>query len=235
MLANSFDDIKYSIEYATFKVPYQPVRKIKNRGLLITGCFPSIKMDRIVHWEAQNEWNLLYYLEMNPLVKEYWEQPLRIKYFFNGKEHHYTPDLLIKTITAERDLVIEVKPASKLQKESLSYFEIIKWICDLNNLEFRIITDAEIRVQPKLDNVRLLYYYAKSPVTPQHIDLCKTIFSNDQKMLFVDVAKMFMEHGFTINSLYALMFRNIIEVDLMKPINDNCLLSLSKEEFGRNG
>ncbi|MBC7006617.1 TnsA endonuclease N-terminal domain-containing protein [Photobacterium sp. BZF1] len=53
-------------------------------------------------------------------------QPFTIKYWFNGKQHHYTPDFLVKMANGEWR-VIEVKPKNHV-KPFKEKFDVIRLI-----------------------------------------------------------------------------------------------------------
>jgi hypothetical protein len=63
----------------------------------------------------------------------------------------------------DRQIVVEVKPASKQQEEkNLALWRHIAPLCLEQNMKFAVVTDTMIRQQPCLDNIKLLYKYARS-------------------------------------------------------------------------
>ena len=124
------------------------VRRITNGGRKIIGKFPSIKMGRAVWWESQIERDFIYYPEMDPGVIAFKEQPLKIRYLLDGKIHSYTPDFLLER--ADRKQIVEVKDEKAAASEEFNLlFRCVAPICKANGYEYLVITDREIRRQPR--------------------------------------------------------------------------------------
>ena len=147
------------------------VRKITNKGCKkIIGKFPSLKLGRLIWWESQIERDYIYLLEFDPAVISYEEQPIRISYHLNGKERHYTPDFLVRQ--ADRNLIVEVKQEKEaLKEENQRLFNIVGAICARDDYEFIVVTDKMIRVQPRLDNIKLLTRYQRTPIHDSHYQI----------------------------------------------------------------
>ena len=61
------------------------VRRITNGGRKVIGKFPSIKNGGMVWWESQIERDYFYLLEFDSDVIIYWAQPLKIRYYLDGR------------------------------------------------------------------------------------------------------------------------------------------------------
>lgn len=129
----------------------------------IKGRFPSLKMGRSVHWESQLERDLIYLLEFDPEVQAYREQPTTLSLMVEGKPRRYTPDFLVQK--PHGLYVVEVKPAEKArQPEYIALFAAAAESLRSLASSFQILTETEIRVQPRLDNIRLLLRYQRMDV-----------------------------------------------------------------------
>src|SRR5919206_3283789 len=143
-----------------------PVRKITNAGgMKKVSKFPSIKLKRVVKCESPLERDYVYLLEFGR-ANFYEEQPLRIRYYMDGDKRHYTPDFLVEM--GDKKLIVEVKPAVKIvEEEYQTLFRIVSQICRQEGYDFVVVTDHMIRVQPRLQNIKILYRYAKMPLYPR--------------------------------------------------------------------
>ena len=105
-------------------------------------------------WESQLERDYIYLLEIDTDIVAYCEQPFTIAYDRHNRRKKYTPDFLVER--RELKQVVEVKPKSKIKSFMTSdRFLGITNFCFSNSLEFAIMTEETIRVQPRLDNIKL--------------------------------------------------------------------------------
>jgi hypothetical protein len=201
-------------------------RKITNkRTKKVIGKFPSLKMGRLVWWESQIERDYIYLLEFDPAVISYEEQPLRISYHLNGKERHYTPDFLVKR--TDKSLIIEVKPEEEAQKEeNQRLFKTASAICARDNYDFIIITDKMIRVQPRLDNIKLLTRYQRIPINDPHYQIiCNEFFAKSSEASLNEVMQFFASRDVGKQVVFSLLYWGVLAVDLMQPIEGMSVVS----------
>lgn len=203
------------------------VRDITNRGSKkIIGKFPSYLMGTIVMWESKLERDFLYLLEFDPDVLSYTGQPVRILYNFAGKLCRYTPDFLV--VRKHKRQIIEVKPKDRIFKgDNEQRFRIISQVCRAVGYEFKVVTEANIRVQPRLNDIRLLWKYARTPFTPQHQLYCKELLGDGREMYLGDVMQALESRGISRRVIYSMMYHKILAVDLMHPINADSIVQLT--------
>lgn len=202
-------------------------RKITNKGgKKVIGKFPSLKMRRLVWWESQIERDYIYLLEFDPAVISYEEQPLRISYHLNRKERYYTPDFLVER--ADKSLIIEVKPEEEVQKkENQRLFHIASAICARNNYEFVIVTDKMIRVQPRLNNIKLLTRYQRTPINDPHYQIiCYELFAKNSEISLNEVMQFFASRSIDKQVVFSLLYWGVLAVDLMRPIGGGSVVHL---------
>lgn len=207
------------------------VRKITNKGgKKVIGKFPSLKMRRLICWESQIERDYIYLLEFDPAVISYAEQPLRISYYLDDKERHYTPDFLVKR--SDKNLIVEVKQEVEAQKEeNQQLFRIASAICARDNYEFVLVTDTMIRVQPRLDNIKLLTRYQRVPIhDPQYQIICYELFSKCSEVCFGEVMQFFASRSIGKQIVFSLLYWGILAVDLTQPITVESAVRFSDHE-----
>ncbi|AVH68356.1 TnsA endonuclease (plasmid) [Nostoc sp. 'Peltigera membranacea cyanobiont' N6] len=204
------------------------VRRITNSGSKkIIGKFPSLKMDTIIWWESQIERDYIYLLEIDPTVQSYRGQPFKITYISKGVTKNYTPDFWVQRIGQQQ--VIEVKPASQVNdQKNLDKWRHISHLCEERSMRFMVVTDTMIRQQPKLDNIKLLYKYARSPLTLQQYLDCQCYFTSREPTPFKQVCHDLERKGIYPNLLFKLLYFGWLSTDLMESIGAASLIQLSQ-------
>ena len=135
------------------------VRKVVTRsGRHHRGKFPSLKLERMVHWESFLERDAILHFEYHPLVTSYQEQPsVELFYDEGGEVRTYYPDFRVE-FDDGRDLLIEVKPASKLEKPDVkAKLDAVARRFEEQGRAFRVLTEADIRREPLFSNLRRLH------------------------------------------------------------------------------
>ncbi|BBD62909.1 hypothetical protein NIES2109_57590 (plasmid) [Nostoc sp. HK-01] len=170
----------------------------------------------------------MYLLETDPDVLSYHSQPLSIFYRFNHRQRRYTPDFLVEG--RHKKLLVEVKPASKVNSDkNLSLFRAFAPICQEKGWEFVVVTDAMIRVQPQLNNLKLLYKYAGEPLSINNTLDCYQYFqrqvSTSIKTALLDLAPK----QISINILLKLIFLGFLKTDLRQPISSNSPIYINQK------
>lgn len=206
-------------------------RKITNRGTKkIIGKFPSLKMNTAIWWESQLERDYIYLLEIDPDVLSYQGQPFTIAYSNLDKRRKYTPDFLVERKDSKQ--IIEVKPAHKVSEpQNTRRFQQAANVCLANNLEFVVVTEKTIRVQPRLDNIKLLYGYARVSLSWHNYHDCLAYFRCVETKSLLEASGDLEAKGITRNHLLRLLWSGFLITDLMKPITPLSLIQLSREAF----
>ncbi|MBD2342491.1 TnsA endonuclease N-terminal domain-containing protein [Calothrix sp. FACHB-156] len=204
------------------------VRKITNsHSKKNIGLFSSFKMQTGIWYESLIERDYMYLLETDPDVLSYESQPLSLFYNFAHRQRRYTPDFLVER--RSRKLLIEVKPASKVDSlKNLKLFRIIAPICQEQGWEFVVVTDEMIRVQPQLNNLKLLYKYICEPLSIKNYLDCYQYFrvevTTSIKKALLDLASK----QITIKTLYKLIFLGFLKIDLRQPISLESSICMSQ-------
>jgi len=171
-----------------------PVRNIPRYGAgrKNLGKFASVKTGRVAWYESLIEKDFMYLLDYDRDVSYWHEQPLRIRFSHGAKVHRYTPDLEVHR--AAQKQLIEVKPKHEVDSGEWDVlFRAASSVCEQEGYEFLVVTDEIIRLQPRLENVKLLWKYARTPVLPQHQIICSELFQSrkDQPVTLDDLIQIF--------------------------------------------
>ena len=205
-----------------------PVRKIPRYGAQKNiGKFSSVKTGRVAWYESLLERDYMYLLDFDPYVTFWHEQPLRIRFTHGGKTHRYTPDLELHRDSKKQ--IAEVKSQDQIKSGAWDFlFRTAASICKEENYEYIVVTDEVIRIQPKLETVKKLWKYARTPVLPQHQILCRDFFQKKRiaQVELGDLLQLFKTNSVPASCLYALLFWGALDLDLMQPLDYCSLITL---------
>jgi hypothetical protein len=180
--------------------------------------FPSIKLGRTIYCESGLELDYAFLLDADHGVISFQEQPGKIKYYLNGRRHLYTPDFFVTRPPKKQ--VIEVKPEAKVStEENQTLFGIIGPICCEAACEFVVITDAEIRVQPRLNNIKLFWKYGRTPIYPQHHIYCQEFFARKRNSALGELFEFFAYRGERRAVVFSLLYWGVVGIDINAPLN----------------
>jgi hypothetical protein len=169
----------------------------------------------------------MYLLDYEGDVSYWHEQPLRIRFSHGGKVHRYTPDLEVHR--ASQKQLIEVKPKHEVDSGEWDVlFRAASSVCEQEGYEFLVVTDEIIRTQPRLENVKLLWKYARTPVLPQHQIICSQFFQNrkHEPVTLGDLIQFFTSKQVPMQTLYSLLFWGALEFDLMQPLDRDSRITM---------
>lgn len=125
--------------------PWRPVHR-----------FASVKAARRIECESYLERDYCYLLDADPHVLDYASQPETFSYRDGDIDRRYTPDFLVAY--ADHHEIVEVKPFDLLKKRPTNWDAIKQAILERGFI-FRIVTDLDIREEPRLTNAKLLARY----------------------------------------------------------------------------
>ncbi len=201
-------------------------RRLLRRSMPSTmGRFPSLKSDRTIHWESQLERDLVLLLEFDPSVLEYREQPLTIQVDLADRVARYTPDFLVRK--AHGFHVIEVKP-SKFASEPAwqDLFARAAAYFAAEGAQYEVLTEHEIRRQPRLSNASLLFRYQRIPLGENSREIVRqTLAGGALPLSNVDAA--LRAQGSAPGAVYALLARGVLATDLDRSLGPDSPIQLA--------
>ena len=202
-------------------------RPVITRGpYRVVGKFPSLKSDRMLHWESQLERDRMRQLELDPKVRSFREQPETYVFKLDGKLRSYTPDLEV-VLTCGKVVIEEIKPADKVEKYA-ELFQFISSYLAEKALYFSVVTDTTIRRQPYMDNVAQLLSYRRRPIDHGTLMLTERTFKGQQVLSMAELCAVFSDGTSPPWQPYALLSQNIISADLEKPLSPDCQLTFNE-------
>lgn len=208
-----------------------PTRKIPKSYRSVTGLVASNKNERMAGFESSLERDLILLIEFDLNVEYYEEQPVIIDYIDgNGKEHSYTPDILVKyrkdIVPAKRMIpsLYEVKYRQDLfanWKELKPKFKAARAYAKARGWRFQIVTEQEIRT-PYLQNVKFLLPYrnVKFDWNEQQILLnkLKDMRETNPESLMLACYKDYFNRAKLIPVMWHLVCVSRIGIDLELPL-----------------
>jgi hypothetical protein len=179
--------------------------------------FPSIKLGKMVYCESGLELDFAFLLDADHAVISFQEQPGKIEYYLNAKLHTYTPDFLVQR--SHKKQIVEVKPKSKIStEENRILFEIISAICREASYEFMVVTDADMRKGARLSNVRLLWKYGRTLISPKHHIYCQEFFSYSSEAALGEIIAFFARRHEGKDVVFSLLYWGVVGVNIDLPI-----------------
>ncbi len=202
------------------------VRRVITRGpTRVMGKFPSIKSGRAHHWESQLERDRMYALELDPRVIGFCEQPMKLQLYVYGKERTYTPDIAVETRNGT--IVEEIKPADKVDKYLEIYEAASRQLAD-RGIDFRVVTNIEIRREPFLSNISNLLPFRYFEVDTTVLDYLEAAFHGHRKISFSVLKDRLFTAGFPAWIPWALIAQNFILLDLDQKITGESQIGLNR-------
>lgn len=164
----------------------------------------SLKNDAIVRTMSVLEFDFCFHLEYNPDIKSFSSQPANYYYDFNQRSCRYTPDFFVTDVSGKSRLV-EVKHSSQIVKDKFRarFVEKRDAIKSGYGLELTLVTEKQIRINPILNNLKLLHRYSGlHTITEVEIVILKYIQSKKKVQLReVSEALGLTEHETLIGAL----------------------------------
>ncbi|WP_417345567.1 TnsA endonuclease N-terminal domain-containing protein [Ferrimonas sp.] len=177
--------------------------------------FASPKMGRVLTLESSLEFDACFHFEYSPEIEHFEVQPEGFYYSFNGRSCPYTPDFAVVERGMRR--FIEVKPQRKaLRSEFRSRFHAKQIQAKALGISLVLVTDRQIRVNPILNNLKLLHRYSGfQSATPLHLILLKLVKYLGIISVVDLVSECGEEPGLVLATTLALVAKGQLTTDLV--------------------
>ena len=177
--------------------------------------FASAKINDVVMCESTIEFDACFHHEYNDDIKSFGSQPEGFKYEFNGKILPYTPDTLV-IYNHGVEQYHEYKP--KTETETVLFkekFKAKKAASLKLGIELVLVTDKQIRVNPVLNNLKLIHRYSGVYGVCEIQHMLLTFIQMSGVMKFNDVKSHFnLSVGETRSFVYALIHKGLLKTNL---------------------
>lgn len=201
------------------------------------GHFPSLKMQRMVAFTSTIERDYLYLLDYSRDVLAFEERPLTIEYQYQAKMLQYTPSFSVRQtnkvvlVTCERQTHVGLEPHRCV-------LEAAKAWCMDQGYDFQVITDQDLRATPRIENIRLLTYYARHPVDPpRRARVFDILIRGQDRLTILQLASAIAPHNLAsaIADIYSMTFHHEIFIQLDdRPLSRDALVGLPPQQSERS-
>ncbi|WP_077235323.1 TnsA endonuclease N-terminal domain-containing protein [Herbaspirillum sp. VT-16-41] len=198
----------------------------KNFSGLFRGKSPSLKNERMVHWESLLERDAILLFEFSPGITGFREQPPSFWYFHSGRMRRYTADFEV-TFRGGCTKLIEVKPWEKLQNpEEQKRLEIIRLQLLSQGAQLLILDDRQIRRKPLSENLKQLNSNRTPRLSSEEAQAYLRCLSQIEDLTFGNAKKLLGERA-----IWQLLDLGEIELDLLQVISEDTPISTKNEEL----
>jgi hypothetical protein len=138
---------------------------VTRRTKRVVGYFLSLKMKCALPWESQIERDYFYCLELDQEVQAYHAQPTCLTLLVGGEIRRHFPDLLVQYRNGQIEYQ-EVKTdrdAAAPEKQAL--FNAARLEFAKASAGYQVVTEAQIRRQPRLSNCQNLIHHRRRQVS----------------------------------------------------------------------
>src|SRR3546814_6159924 len=122
-----------------------------------------MKMQCAFPWESQIERDYLYCLEFDIDVLAFSAQSASLNLLVEGIPRNHFPDFQVQFRSGEMALHEVKTDRDAAAPERQPLFEAAKAHCAGNGISYRVVTESEVRRQPRLQNCQLLMHLRRRP------------------------------------------------------------------------
>jgi hypothetical protein len=198
----------------------------KNFSGLFRGKSPSLKNNRMVHWESLLERDAILLFEFSPGVIGFREQPPSFWYFHSGRMTRYTADFEV-TFWDGNTKLIEVKPWAKLRKtEEKKRLEIIQLQLLSQGAQLLILDDRQIRRKPLSENLKQLNSNRTPRLSSEEAQAYLRCLSQIGDLTFGKAAQLLGQRA-----IWQLLDLGEIDMDLVQVISEDTPITTKNQEL----
>lgn len=188
----------------------------KKGWLSYRGKFAGLKANGIIRWKTLLERDYLYLLEYDRSVLAYENCHLEIQYIRAGETHVLNPDLLVRR--GDSPQLIKLV-SNREQNGGRPGLCLPAMPYQVEGYDLIILTEAEVRQQPFLNNVKALWRYARVPVeAAQYQLLCFEFFRGKDCATLGELIAFFARRRLSEAEVFALIFRGVLSADMTAPL-----------------
>ena len=228
----AFDEL-LALSGATMEVRSgAPVRKIFNgRRHRPVGLYPSAKNDQMVAWESRLERRTLRWLEVDPSVIRFLEQPHHLRFPFMGRTTRYTPDFSVTT--AVGTYYIEVKyrrDLFRMEPDDRARLKRARSLYRQAGSDLVFVTDLRFKTNARWhDNAQLVEDARRAHANRDEIAALVSHLEERQESTIGDCSLAIDDAVDGLNKILALMIRRLVSVNLNETVGPQTSVSLTPD------
>jgi hypothetical protein len=197
-----------------------PVRKISNATPFKTLC--RIADDKGIHHDAESLLeadNLIRHL-LDPNVVSFEAQPMTLRYPYEGRMRRYTPDVLVVYRDRTVPEIQEVKPSVKVLTDDFRTWErIIRTLVEQTGATFRVVTEVDLRREPRHTNLQILHRYWKWPIDQRQRREVLSWF-HEAQIALGELRRRAALASIPVGVIFHLLARSELTIDLDQPFDN---------------
>lgn len=184
------------------------------------GHFISCKMQTSVWYESVLQRDFMYWLEFDPDVVSYSTSTEPLKYYDKGKEKLYYPDFQV--IRHQKKQVVDLKFQKAIKsKEYRQLYPLLCEVCRNAEWEYTALTELQVKQEPIISNIKLLYRYAREDFSIDEYKNCLSILKSTVPASLSEIYELLDCQNIRKNVLFKLLFYSFVEINLKESINPN--------------
>jgi hypothetical protein len=202
------------------------IRRLVTRSRSIpTGKHWSVTLGRMTEWESSVECYGQKLVDVCPAITCYFEQPFRLRYWWNGKRLCHIPDLLAYPAVG-RPWVIEFKAdGDRKLEEARQRSEIVApFFCDVG-FDYHIVMESSLLRGSYLQNARYILRYGRASASVGDFNFASDIFEVTGDLTLSAFSRAFKIDVEGIRAACRLLISGHIAIDMALPISAETRLS----------
>ncbi|MDZ7660923.1 TnsA endonuclease N-terminal domain-containing protein [Thiohalophilus sp.] len=207
-------------------------RVVKRSNKRITGKLPSWKMGRMLHWESKLERDALYLHEADPAVTFIREQPVRLRFMMNGELRSHVPDFYVETNGKKIFREVKTTEDAALQ-EIRERTDVLKQLLPIHGFEYDVITDEEIKAEPRLENAKWITRLGKDTVSLVDEESIRRKIAEKGHVKWSEVKKDCFG-DYSVPKACRLILEGNLRIDINKSITGDARVSYGEKGKGGN-
>jgi len=214
------------------KLNIEHISPVRNPGMKTSkgsyhGLVFSQKLNRHISTESSLEALTVHLFDMDPDISWFCEQPDTFEIDHQGTTIKYTPDFVIKR--KGKFYFVEVKPARKAAKakEQSRLSSIGRHFKDMG-YGFVVLTEQQIRTQPRLNNIKSIARLAGHRCNKGHMIRVRGL-ANGAPSVTVGNLNALLASNDNMPNAYSIIRDGYGTLDMSTPVNDNSVVTFRDE------
>jgi hypothetical protein len=182
------------------------------------GTFPSFRNGYSISFWGDLQLDFLTIMEADPSVLEIQSRPEPVQWFDGDCWREHTPAFSVRT--RQGFVYFDVVPEE--DADTIGYrrtLAAVKAVLAQRGIGFRHITKTKLRIQPRLDNARLVYMHSGEDVSQENKARVERLFKGGSAMTAADVAaRSGLPFGEALAAVLNLVWLGVLSIDMGKEI-----------------